>query len=154
MDQEPVDILFIVTEEKVNYILSGDNDKKDDAIITDLIERLQKCQRIIESEASFSKNEEFDDISTGSIKYLAINYYIGKLHGQVMNLYSRKIHLIESRNSFNDFLEQCKQFRILDEEDDIKVNKSITAENTRLYKIAKYKREKETQKKMEVSVGS
>lgn len=144
--------LFASAEVQANNILSGLTEK-DDIVIQSLIENFEKCIGLVESESLFSKNEEYDDLQTESLKYLSIKYYIAKLNGQVMNLLTRKSHLIVSRNYFNEFLDLCKQLNILHKDDDISESENkirMNPENSRSYKIAKYKREKEAKQKIEV----
>ena len=152
----PIDLnsYFSSTEDQINNILSG-NAEKNDELIDNLLETLDKCSHLVESESLFSRNEEYDDIQTSSLKYLAIKYYQAKMNAQIMNLLVRKDHLIQSTSFFKEYIELCQQLHIIDKDDtsyiiDSYDSKPSSAENSRSMKIAKYKKEKETQQKMEV----
>ena len=145
--------LFASSEVQANDILSGTLDK-DDILIQTLIDQFEQCISLVESESLFSKNEEFDDIQTESLKYLSTKYYLAKLNCQIMNLLTRKSHLIVSKNYFNEFLDLCRQLHILHVDDDmaeIENKLRMNPENSRAQNIAKYKRDKEAKQKMDVS---
>lgn len=115
-DDEPLESLFIKCEFNLNRILNADQ-RSDDEIILEIIRKFELCQKKIQIESLFSKNEEIDDVSTSSIKYLSLPIYLAKLHGQVTNLYQRKSHLLVSKQLYEEFLSICKNMRITNKED-------------------------------------
>jgi len=47
---------------------------------------LEACSRRVSAECLFSVNEELEEVSTGSLKFLFLEYYTGKVHGQFVKL--------------------------------------------------------------------
>jgi hypothetical protein len=107
---------FSSVEIKINNLSSGKIDRNDENV-NNIILELETLQRIIESEGLFSKNEELEDFSTSSIKYLSIKYYLGKVNTQMSNLYLRKTYLLKAKRYFLEFIEMCKEVRMLKEEE-------------------------------------
>lgn len=110
----------------------------------------------VERESYFSDNEELDDYPTSSLKYLYLEYYLGKVYGMSMEIDpSKRIsHLQSAKDSYQKYLSTCNNLRLLhdDERSTIEVeNESkrvCSAEEKRSRKIEKYKRQKEAQQQM------
>lgn len=82
-----------------------------DALISKALSSADEVTRIIGSEGMFSKNEEIDDISTYSLKYLLITYYRGRIVS--LRNEERVKHLTEGRENLQLFLHSCIQKRII-----------------------------------------
>ena len=115
-DEQSLDSLFTRAESHLDHI-PNDAEKRTDESILELIQTFELCQRKIQNESLFSKNEEIDDVPTSSIRYLSLPFYLAKAHGQVTNLYQRKSHLLVSKQLYDEFLRICKIMRITKKED-------------------------------------
>lgn len=122
--------------------------------INSCIEKVQAAILAVERESCFSKNEELDDYSTFSLKYLFLDYYLGKIYSLTMatDPSVRISHLNFAMENFYKYLTTCGNLRLLHEEDlpikDTDVSKVYSAEEKRSRKIAKFKRQKEAQQQI------
>jgi immunoglobulin-binding protein 1 len=129
---------------------------KDDIDIVELIKDLETCKMMAARADLFSKNEELDEYSTSSIKYLFLDYFLGKAFSNLTDLYLRKDRLIQATAYFHAFLEMCIRLRLLDEseqreyENQIIQKSSTTPMEQRNQKIANYRRDKEAHSRMDV----
>jgi hypothetical protein len=86
-------------------------------------ERLQLIQSIIsllsriQRNGIFSSNEEIDDISTQNLKYKFALYYLGVCYHQCADQTIRAAHLLKSRETMLNYLTDCAQIGVLDEEE-------------------------------------
>ena len=86
----------------------GCSDAERESLMTDLV----RIAIAVDRSALFSKNEELDDISTESLKYLYIDYYQGKLHTFVNARAKRKQHLQRGKAQLERFISRCNDLRI------------------------------------------
>jgi immunoglobulin-binding protein 1 len=125
------------------------------------IETYSKCLRLAERLSLFSPNETLEDITSGDLQYLPINYRLGELILRVSNS-DRKNSLAEARDAFERYLTLLDHYEILSAADK-KLYKtyvnaptkfstiSTTDPNARRgAKIANFQQEKELKKKLEV----
>ena len=89
--------------------VSADPDRKSNAIgmIKDTIIRIDR-------EGLISKNEEIDDYSTSSLKFLYLNYYLGKFFSSSNSMGSERLENLKlAQESLAKFIETCKSLRLL-----------------------------------------
>jgi hypothetical protein len=139
-----------------------------DEVVVEALSLLEACKRRVSDEALFSVNEELDEIATGCIKYLFLDYYLAKVHSQYIRLDGRRSHLLVARELFGDYLQCCKRLEvlhedevaavkaILDEDDDddeeeqgSRGRKPLSSADQRAQKIAKFRRDKEARERIE-----
>ena len=85
--------------------------------VTLAISATQKCIQARRQASLFSKNEEMDDFQTGIIKYLYLEYFLGKFFTQCNSLDKRAYYLQGAKQSFEVYLERCCKLRLLHEEE-------------------------------------
>ncbi|QDZ17514.1 TAP42-like TOR regulation protein [Chloropicon primus] len=121
----------------------------------ELVKELKACEAMVQALALFSDNEDKDDITTGSIKYLLIPYYLGVAYTNVeadRPVDERLVCLRQGLASFLAFARQCKDKGLL--EDKVKslvegMDGAAAITFGREEKIALYRRQKELRQAME-----
>ena len=87
------------------------------------------------------------------IKFLKVEYFLGKLNCMWKNIEERRSHLISAKSHFNAFFKTCKLHQIVSEQEhydvDLPSNRE-SPEERRHRKIAKYKQEKEARERLRV----
>lgn len=159
--------LYALSLQKYENIVIHQSQVGDSAVM-DAIHVIESCRKRVTGESLFSKNEELEEYSTNSIKFLFLDYFLGKVHSQYLKLNSRKGHLLLSRELLIDYLEMCKRLGVLDDDDKVAVelllgedDDDVGSQGTlsrsrgaggsaeqRARKIAKFKRDKESQTRM------
>eukprot|EP00761_Pharyngomonas_kirbyi_P010608 gb/GECH01010628.1/.p1 GENE.gb/GECH01010628.1/~~gb/GECH01010628.1/.p1 ORF type:complete len:372 (+),score=126.11 gb/GECH01010628.1/:1-1116(+) len=91
----------------------------------------------------FSSNEDLEDITTKSLKYMLTPYYIGDLILKIVDN-NRLHHLKQSKAQFHSFLNTCEQYEVVDKTDLNILSREgpVTPEIKRAERIERYKREK------------
>lgn len=92
----------------------GASECTDDFII-EIIGLISSCSDMVRREALFSTNEGLEDIATGYLKYLYLDYFLGKMHLQRKDFSARKSHVMDSMFCLNNFLDVCRELNLLDE---------------------------------------
>ena len=129
--------------------------------VIDLVEMLQmRCNEA----ALFSKGEEINEHPTSSLKYLFQDYYAAKFHCQWRNVDERAFHLVLAKKHFEAFKKMCLDMKVMDEaevrelrlevdedesdDDEYDTRRgrkkslgAITADEARMMKINKFKRD-------------
>jgi hypothetical protein len=116
MDQaRSLQSLFLEVESRYeSCILKGFNTEEEGI---QAIEITEQTLARLHQEAVFSKNEEFDDISTGQIKYKFVNYYLATFYSKLSNQLLRLDHLNLAKRYYLAYLEDCQAIGVLDAED-------------------------------------
>jgi hypothetical protein len=111
----------------------------------------------------FSPNESLDDISSGDLEYLLLNFRLAQLIEKIARG-ERKQNLLAAKNHYERFLKLLDSYDILSKSDaelferylenPSKFSTASTSDATarRNTKIARYKEEKELKSKIEVSM--
>jgi hypothetical protein len=146
--EEPISLAQLFTQITKSYRELSESAGNESGVLS-LIEQMKEFDAGIEKHAVFSKNEEIEDYQTNTIRWLAMPYYIGKMHACVTNLMSRRDHLLQSIDCFKAFMDNCIRLRIVSADETTGMMKDGTAEEQRNKKIAKYKREKEMREKID-----
>jgi hypothetical protein len=100
----------------------------------------------------FSVNETKDDIATGDLQYLLIDAFLGDLYLRVISDDRMKV-LQTAEGYFKSYLHKLERHELLDKADratldDLEKGIKRDAIKTREYKIAQFKREKETKTRL------
>jgi len=109
--------------------------------------------RKVQDAALFSTNEELDDISTSSLKFLLIDYNIAELLGKLVDSnqtirdITRITNLKLSLDRYWSFLSKCETLNLIHKQDLEALHREEVPNATikREEKIARFKREKEAQ---------
>ena len=120
------------------------------------LKALQECGKRVKSEGVFSSNEEADDVKSESLRYLLIDYFVGRCYGRVMGD-ERAKHLKRGAAHLAVFLNKLERIPGLMTEGNkaqYQLQQRGKAEgggqdpNTyRMAKIARFKREKEVRER-------
>jgi immunoglobulin-binding protein 1 len=140
--------LFEKIKKNIDILSNEESSNIEDSFILDTNKMIENCALVIDKEGIFSPNEEVDDISTSSLKYLLLDFYMGKSHLQFKEQTGRKFHLLDGQSRFERFIKTCNRLKIISDsdvdaltEEDGPVNSaSLAAKRDR--KIANYKQEK------------
>ena len=76
-------------------------------------ETVRTCIAAVQSASLYSENEELDDVQTGVLKYLTLDYYLGVMLTKVPSIEARASSLSEARKSFEIFLTRVYRFNLL-----------------------------------------
>jgi len=153
-DTDTLEGLFEKIKKNIDTLSNEESSKIEDSFILDTNKMIKDCALVIDKEGIFSKNEEVDDISTSYLKYLLLDFYMGKSHLQFKEQQGRKFHLLDGQSRFERFIETCNRFKIisdsevdvLTEEEGPVTSESLAAKRER--KIASYKQEKAAKERM------
>lgn len=111
---------------------------------------LQQCEGLIDKLGLFSSNEQKDDISTADLKYLLVPYLKAELVEKVDT--SDRLQALKSASLYlKVFVSSCEQFDLVPAAELSAFNQEapITAETRRETKIARYKRAKAAELKLQ-----
>ena len=125
------------------------------------ISTFEECRKLVDSINLWSPNEIEDDISSGDLTYLSIDYYLGNLISNGIKS-DRKDQILNAREAYGRFLTLLDQYAILstsdqklweryqDDKDEFTLLASSDASERRASKIARFKEGKELEQKIEV----
>ncbi|GAW79381.1 type 2A phosphatase-associated protein 42 [Plasmodium gonderi] len=118
-----------------------------DEIIDELIYAFKMFGKYINTCDMFSENEEVDDISTKSLKFLLIPYILGILSYETVNMDIRYDRLKDSKLYFNEFISIINIYKIIQMNEYLldKDEKEINEMNRRNIKVKRAKDEKKYQ---------
>ena len=126
------------------------------------ISSFEKCRKLADQISLFSPNETEDDISSGDLQYLSIDYHLGSLISRE-STNDRKPQLQRSQDAYERYLGLLDIYSMLSISDrklyeryqDNKVSFSVLpstdASARRDTKIARFKQEQELKRKLEAS---
>ncbi|KAG6752673.1 hypothetical protein POTOM_042702 [Populus tomentosa] len=114
------------------------------------IESLEKCEEMISKLGLFSSNETKEDISTTNLKYILVPFYLAELAEKIPQ--DDRIQILKaSQAKLKEFLSFCEAMELVPEEE-LQAS-SLGASNTfvdrRALKIARYKRQRAAEAKLE-----
>ncbi|TPX34213.1 hypothetical protein SmJEL517_g03124 [Synchytrium microbalum] len=139
-------------------------DPKYQTIVSDCLLNFTKCAFLVRQLSLFSDNEILDDIVTTDLRYILVDYFLGETTLKQVSPKLERMQVINVAEMYlSRYLTICDDYAILDS-DDAKRWHAMTRKNedgdlvdsntterppTRDEKIARYKREKETKKRLE-----
>ncbi|CAL9768120.1 unnamed protein product [Musa acuminata subsp. burmannicoides] len=114
------------------------------------IQTLRRCDEMISKLGLFSSNETKDDVSTANLKYLLVPFYIGELTEKVAEDDRLKVLKI-SRDHLKEFISICEALELIPEEELERSSQrgANTPANQRAKKIARFKRQRATEAKLQ-----
>lgn len=123
---------------------------------TTAINHLTQLFTAVSQAALISSNESLDEISTPSLKYLLLPYLIARAHAQVHgDPYLRHAALTDSRRWLSIFFKRVDKLDLLSQEErDAALEetpiRAMSPSERRETKIARFREEKETERKLEI----
>ncbi|CAN6444765.1 unnamed protein product [Victoria cruziana] len=113
------------------------------------IEALEQCEEMVNKLGLFSANESKEDISTVNLKYLLVPFYLGELIEK--NPETDRIQtLMASQGRLKEFISFCEKLELVPEEElETAEVGADTAVNRRAKKIARFKRQKAAESKLQ-----
>ncbi|MCJ1351231.1 MAG: hypothetical protein MMC33_001214 [Icmadophila ericetorum] len=124
------------------------------------ISTFEACRNLVEQVSMFSPNETEDDIASGDLQYLSIDYHLGDLVPKVIDS-ERKILLRRSQEAYERYLVLLETYGLLTKEDEkllaryrdnrdaFQLLSSPDPTVRRNTKMARFKQEKELKQKLE-----
>ncbi|PYH44537.1 IGBP1/TAP42 family protein [Aspergillus saccharolyticus JOP 1030-1] len=164
MMEQPQNLRTLFTEAKAaKTALESRTDSNTDAYRSDVnavIAKLEECQRLVSLLSLFSSNEALEDISTGDLQYLTVEYLLADL---LQRTYTndREASLRRALSQYERFLSRLDEYEILSAGDKKLYERyaanpssfSLTPTNDaavrREVKINRFREEKELKQKLE-----
>ncbi|KAI9848482.1 MAG: hypothetical protein M1838_000505 [Thelocarpon superellum] len=123
------------------------------------IAKYEQCQELVNQLALFSRNEDTDDISSGDLRYLLIEYHLATL---ILRDSSgeRTSVLLRGREAYKQYLDRLDAYRLLSVSDQQQYERYLQSPDTfstasttdasarRNTKIARFREERELKKKL------
>ncbi|KAI5063949.1 hypothetical protein GOP47_0020619 [Adiantum capillus-veneris] len=113
-------------------------------------ELLQRCESLIDKLALFSSNEQKDDVTTGDLKYLLVPYFKAEFLERAGS--SDRLQGIKSASIYlKMFISSCERLDLVPDAEMSAFNQEapMTAERRRATKIARFKRVKAAESKLQ-----
>jgi len=145
MDESIVsaEALFQRISTHMKVILGDDSTVFENDYISETVALIEQCALAVDREYLISKNEEFDDIQTQTLKFFFLDYYEAKCYQSFKGMEDRLNNVLSSKSSLNTFLQKCTRFGLLHEEDrDYMKSSAMSADLKRNAKIDKFKRDR------------
>jgi hypothetical protein len=121
-----------------------------------------ECLRIADRVALFSPNEALEDIGSGDLQYLLLNFHLAELTLKLVGV-DRKLNLDKARGLYERFLRVLDSYDILSKSDArlleqyLERREAFSTASTsdaaarRATKISRFREEKELKRKLEVA---
>ncbi|KAL5567755.1 hypothetical protein UlMin_024330 [Ulmus minor] len=112
-------------------------------------EALEKCEEMISKLGLFSSNETKEDISTATLKYLLVPFYLGELTEKIVQ--DDRIQILKaSQAKLKEFITFCESMELIPEEELEASSQggSNTFADQRARKIARFKRQRAAESKL------
>ncbi|CAG8979866.1 hypothetical protein HYALB_00002639 [Hymenoscyphus albidus] len=116
MAEQSIKSLFAAAEEKrraLEFSPFPSQDPANQKILAAALSNYVKCLDLANRLSLFSPNETLEDLNSGDIQYLLINYHLAGLISRIDNLQKRKHVLEESRDEYENFLSLLDRYELL-----------------------------------------
>lgn len=114
------------------------------------VELLRRCDEMVAKLGLFSPNETKEDVSTANLKYLLVPYYLGEMTEKIAQ--EDRIPILNaSQNHLKEFIALCEVLELIPE-DELELSRQKqpdTMANRRAQKVARYKRQKAAETKLQ-----
>ncbi|VAI29916.1 unnamed protein product [Triticum turgidum subsp. durum] len=114
------------------------------------VDLLRRCDDMVSKLGLFSSNETKEDVSTANLKYLLVPYYLGEMTEQVEQ--EDRIPVLKaSQDHLKEFISVCEALELIPE-DELQLyrqGQSETGANRRAQKVARFKRQKAAETKLQ-----
>ncbi|KAL2374599.1 TOR signaling pathway regulator TapA [Blastomyces gilchristii SLH14081] len=133
MDSQPETLHALFSRAKSHRKALDSPESEDPPPLGDVIAEFEECQRRIAQLSLFSTNESLDDVTTGDLQYLTVDYILADLLQKSYDT-DRLKSLQRSQDEYEKYLESLDQYGLLSPEDK-KLYERYT-ENPRFFSIA------------------
>jgi hypothetical protein len=120
--------------------------RPEEASVRSAIETFERCSELVEKNSLFSSNETLDDITSASLTYLTIPFYLSELYQKIpLNAPTERRPLLAmSRRLLEQYLGACVKFEILSKPDIASYEREVDPDpgTLRNEKIARIKQAK------------
>ncbi|KAG2622927.1 hypothetical protein PVAP13_3KG017800 [Panicum virgatum] len=114
------------------------------------VELLRRCDEMVSKLGLFSTNETKEDVSTANLKYLLVPYYLGEMTEKIAQ--EDRIPILKaSQNHLKEFIALCEALELIPE-DELELSRQKqpdTTANRRAQKIARFRRQKAAETKLQ-----
>ncbi|PAN15947.1 hypothetical protein PAHAL_3G021900 [Panicum hallii] len=114
------------------------------------VELLRRCDEMVSKLGLFSTNETKEDVSTANLKYLLVPYYLGEMTENIAQ--EDRIPILKaSQNHLKEFIALCEVLELIPE-DELELSRQKqpdTVANRRAQKIARFRRQKAAETKLQ-----
>ncbi|CAN6339564.1 unnamed protein product [Urochloa humidicola] len=114
------------------------------------VELLRRCDEMVSKLGLFSPNETKEDVSTANLKYLLVPYYLGEMTEKIAQ--EDRIPILKaSQDHLKEFIALCEVLELIPE-DELALSRQKqpdTVANKRAQKIARFKRQKAAETKLQ-----
>ncbi|XP_062203628.1 PP2A regulatory subunit TAP46 [Phragmites australis] len=114
------------------------------------VDLLRRCDEMVSKLGLFSPNETKDDVSTANLKYLLVPYYLGEMTEKIAQ--EDRIPVIKaSQDHLKEFIAICEVLELIPE-DELELSRQKqpdTMANRRAQKVARFKRQKAAETKLQ-----
>ncbi|KAL5720893.1 PP2A regulatory subunit tap46 [Ranunculus cassubicifolius] len=148
LDDLPLPALFEHAQ-KV-HAAASESSSVDQDVLRKSVEALEKCDDMISKLGLFSTNETKEDINTAHLKYMLVPYYLAELTEKIEQ--DDRVQVLKvSQKKLKEFISSCETMELVpDEELDIRAQqRTDTPAVLRANKIARYKRQKAAESKLQ-----
>ncbi|KAI5568450.1 hypothetical protein BDE02_12G015500 [Populus trichocarpa] len=150
MKTEDMPLPSLFDEASKIHVKATESGSSDQELVKKGIESLEKCEEMISKLGLFSSNETKEDISTTNLKYILVPFYLAELAEKITQ--DDRIQILKaSQAKLKEFLSFCEAIELVPEEE-LQAS-SQGAPNTfvdrRALKIARYKRQRAAEAKLE-----
>ncbi|CAL4904323.1 unnamed protein product [Urochloa decumbens] len=114
------------------------------------VELLRRCDEMVSKLGLFSPNETKEDVSTANLKYLLVPHYLGEMTEKIVQ--EDRIPVLKaSQDHLKEFIALCEVLELIpaDELELSKQNQPDTMANKRAQKIARFKRQRAAETKLQ-----
>jgi len=144
----------LLADARKNVKLIEDHDARTSQQYKDLIIEsilsLERLSVLVATLHLFSNNEEIDDVSTETIKFMIVNAYQGFVHQQHYDFENRKAHILAAKEYYKDFHHLCQLYGVAKKTDfDLNRTNHPVNQSNRVEKIQKYQDKKKLETKLE-----
>eukprot|EP00116_Pleurobrachia_bachei_P006822 sb/3467084/ len=153
LSEETLPQLFATARKNLLNIENHDARTSNDyrELIDTTIETLERISLVVGSLHLFSENEEMDEVSTESIKFLLTSAFQGFIHQHHYDYQSRRSYLLIAREYYKDFHHICEVYKLAKPfEMTLDRMSNPVTQNNRAEKIYKAKQKKELEEKIAV----
>ncbi|KAK2766938.1 hypothetical protein FQN54_006253 [Arachnomyces sp. PD_36] len=164
MDEQPQNLqaLFVAAKNKKKAVESSTEPNSDSyrELVSSAIKRFEECQRFISQLSLFSDNESLDDISTGDLQYITVDYLLAELV-QRSHSSDREAVLRRAQVEYDRYLDTLDTYGLLSPGDK-KLYQRYTNDPSSFHlasmndaaarrhtKVARFREEKELKQKLE-----
>lgn len=148
IDELPLPALF--EQARKIHSMASESPSIDQEMVNKGIEALRKCEDMIGKLGLFSANESKDEIGTSALKYMLVPFYLAELTEKLAK--DDRVQVLKiSQQNLKAFISSCEAMELVPEEelDILAQEREDTPAARRAKKIARFKRQKAAESKLQ-----